>query len=62
MKKLTKSQKDRVLFGVCGGISKYLNIDSPLMRLLFIIGTIFSGTLLLWVYIILALVLKTDEE
>lgn len=58
---LKKSKTDKVLFGVCGGVSKLLGIDSPLIRLLFIIGTIFSGSLLLWIYLILAIVLRTDE-
>lgn len=62
MKKLKKSTNDKVLFGVCGGISKYLEIDSPIIRLGFILGTIFSGSLLLWIYLILAVVLLTDDQ
>jgi phage shock protein C len=58
---LYKSSNDRVLFGVCGGIANYLNIDSPFIRLGFIIGTIFTGSLLFWIYLILALVLKTEK-
>lgn len=59
---ITKSRKDKVLFGVCGGIAKYTNIDSPIIRLGFIFGTIFTGTILLWIYLILALVLRNDEK
>lgn len=57
-----KSKSDRVLFGVCGGIAKTFGIDSPLIRIAFIIGTIFTGSLLFWIYLVLALVLRTDEE
>lgn len=60
--KLTKSRTDRVLFGVCGGLSKYTGIDSILIRLGFVFGTIFSGSLLLWAYLILALVLRSSDE
>jgi len=44
--RLKKSYSDRVFFGVCGGIGKLTRIDSPLIRLAFIIGTRFSGSLL----------------
>ena len=33
MKKLYRSETDRVIFGVCGGIAEYLEIDSTLVRL-----------------------------
>lgn len=62
MNQLRKSKRDRVLFGVCGGLANYFNIDSPFLRLAFIIGTIFTGSLLFWIYLVLALVLKTAEE
>jgi phage shock protein PspC (stress-responsive transcriptional regulator) len=56
-----KSKNDRVLFGVCGGIAKTLGIDSPLIRIAFILGTIFTGSLLLWIYLLLGIVLPIDE-
>lgn len=60
MNKLTKS-KDRVLFGVCGGIAKWTNLDVFLVRILFVLGAIFSGSLVFWAYILLALVLPNEE-
>jgi phage shock protein C len=56
-----KSKNDRVLFGVCGGIAKTLGIDSPLIRIVFILGTIFTGSLLFWIYLLLGIVLPIDE-
>ena len=29
-KRLTKSRKERMLFGVCGGLGEYFGIDRPL--------------------------------
>lgn len=60
--KLSKSKTDRVFFGVCGGLSESTGIDSPLIRLGFILGTIFSGSILFWIYLILGLVLPTRDE
>lgn len=59
---LYKNKKDRIIFGVCGGIGKNLNINSLVVRLGFIVGTIFSGSLLFWIYLILAIILPIDEE
>ncbi|MGE4413321.1 MAG: PspC domain-containing protein, partial [Candidatus Caldatribacteriota bacterium] len=36
-KKLYRSKKDCVIAGVCGGIAEYFEIDSTLVRLLFIL-------------------------
>ncbi len=37
MNGLTRSLDDRILFGVCGGIAKQLNMSSLLVRILFIL-------------------------
>jgi phage shock protein C len=60
MSKLTKSTNNRMLFGVCGGLSKYSGIDASIIRLLFIVGTIFSGSLLFWIYLILGFILPQE--
>lgn len=61
MSKLTKSLSDRNLFGVCGGLSKYTGIDVSLIRILFVVGAICTGSIVLWVYLILALVLPNEK-
>lgn len=60
--KLTKSRSDRVLFGVCGGLANYLGVDSVLLRIGFILGAIFTGSLLLWVYVILGIILPNEKN
>lgn len=60
--KLTKSRSDRVLFGVCGGLGSYLGIDSVLVRIGFILGAIFTGSLLFWIYLILGIILPNDKS
>ena len=37
MKKLYKSDVDRKLCGVCGGIAEYLGIDSTIVRLIWLV-------------------------
>ena len=56
MKKLYKSDVDRKLCGVCGGIAEYFGIDSTIVRLIWVVLVVFFGTGIL-VYIIAALVI-----
>jgi phage shock protein C len=60
MSKLIKSNNNRILFGVCGGIAEYSGLDASLVRLLFILGTIFTGSLLFWLYLILGIILPKE--
>ena len=45
MKKLYRSQSNKVLAGVCGGLGEYFDIDPVVIRLLGVVLTIFSGLL-----------------
>ena len=41
MKYLYRSQDNRILAGVCGGIAEYFQIDATLVRVLFVAGSFF---------------------
>lgn len=60
MSKLSKDMKDNMFFGVCSGLAKYSGIDATVIRLGFIFGAIFTGSVLFWVYLILAIILPKD--
>ena len=57
MKKLTLSENNKKIAGVCGGIGEYFNIDPTIVRILWIAGIFLSlGTgvlayLLCWFFI-----------
>ncbi len=36
-KRLTKSLSDRKLFGICGGIAQYLDVDSTFIRVIYVV-------------------------
>lgn len=55
-KKLAKSRTDRKLCGVCGGLAEYLNLDSTVVRLIWLLLVFFAGTGIL-AYLIAALVM-----
>ena len=60
-KKLYKSVKDRKLTGVCGGIAEYFDIDSSIVRIVWLVLVLFAGTGLL-AYIICAIVLDDNPN
>ena len=42
-KKLYRSAHDKMFAGVCGGLAEYFNIDSSLLRLIWVLVVIFTG-------------------
>ena len=43
VKKLTRSKKNRMIAGVCGGLGEYSKIDPTLIRLLYAAFTVVTG-------------------
>ncbi len=54
-KKLQRSA-DKKIFGVCGGLGEYFDIDPTIVRLIFLVALIVFGTGFL-LYLVLALVM-----
>lgn len=42
-KRLYRSRTDRVLAGVCGGLARYMNVDSSIVRLVWAAVVVFTG-------------------
>ena len=61
MKKLYRSNTNRKLCGVCGGLAEHFDIDPTIMRLLVVILTLFGGGGLL-IYLICALVIPNNPN
>lgn len=62
-KKLTLSSTEKKISGVCGGIAEYMNIDPTLVRIAWIIITLFTigfGGVIL--YIALAFIMPKSDE
>jgi phage shock protein C len=59
-RRLYRSLRDRKVFGVCGGMGEYFEIDPTIIRLLFVFVTLYSFGFGLIAYIILTIV--TPEE
>ena len=42
MKKLYRSRKNRIIAGVCAGLAEYLQVDPTIVRLIYVVFTLFS--------------------
>ncbi len=43
MKKLYRSQTDKKIAGVCGGLAEYMNVDATIIRVIFLLLLIPGG-------------------
>jgi phage shock protein PspC (stress-responsive transcriptional regulator) len=59
--RLHRGATDRVVLGVCGGLAESLEVDPSLVRLAFVVGTLWGGLGLL-VYLILGIVLPVGAS
>lgn len=62
MKKLYRSNDNKVLFGICGGIGEYLDIDPVVVRVITIILTILSAGALVIAYIICLFIIPSKAK
>lgn len=60
-KRLRKSRKNKYIFGVCGGVAEYFEIDSSIVRILWVIS-IFIGGMGLAAYLVAAILMPKSEE
>jgi phage shock protein C len=62
-RRLTRSNRNKMIAGVCGGLAEYLNVDPTVMRVLYVLVSIlsvaFPGII---AYIILMFLMPPPEE
>jgi phage shock protein PspC (stress-responsive transcriptional regulator) len=58
-KRLTLSQTDKKVAGVCGGLAEYFDMDATVVRIIFVVSVLVFGFGLL-PYLILWLVLPSE--
>jgi len=62
-KKLYRSRTDRIIAGVCGGLSEYFNTNPNVIRLIFILLVFFQGLgVILYVILLILVPIKSGQE
>ena len=60
-RKLHRSQTQRMIAGVCGGLAEYFNLDATLMRVLFLLLAVFGGSGIV-IYIVMWIIVLTQAR
>ena len=60
-RKLYRSRNQRMLGGVCGGLAEYFNVDTTLIRVLFLVLAVFGGTGLV-IYVVMWLIVPDASK
>ncbi len=58
--RVKRSNTDKMLAGVCGGLGTYFNFDSTLIRLIFAFAAVFAGTGIL-AYIVMWIIIPKES-
>ena len=56
----TRSRDDKMIAGVCGGLARYFNIDTTIVRLRFVLAVLLGGASPL-IYLVLWLVMPEER-
>lgn len=60
-KRLMKSRTNKVIWGVCGGIGEYFNIDPTIIRLIWLAFIFFGGAGVL-LYFIAGIIMPMNQD
>ena len=60
--KLYRSEDNKMICGVCGGLAEYFHIDATLVRIVWAAVTLFSAGAGLILYIVAGVLMPSDQE
>ncbi len=61
-KKICRSEKNKIIGGVCGGIAEYLNTDPTIIRLAWILFTLISTGIGIILYGIALIIMPQNQK
>jgi len=61
-KRLYRSESDRKLAGICGGLGDYLSCDPTLVRVAWVVATFLSAGMTILAYLVLIFVIPKENE
>lgn len=60
MIRLYRSQRDKKLSGLCGGLAEVLNVDATLLRLVVVVTAVFSAGTVILLYVLASIVIPKE--
>ncbi|HOB90251.1 MAG TPA: PspC domain-containing protein [Candidatus Colwellbacteria bacterium] len=60
IRKIYRSRTDRIIFGVCGGLGEYFEVDPVIFRLLFVLFAFMASGIL--IYLISAIIIPLESK
>lgn len=61
-KRLYRSSRDRMIYGICGGLAEYFAIDPTLVRLLMVIALFVTGGTVGIAYLVARFIVPSDLD
>jgi phage shock protein C len=61
LRRLYRSQEHRIVFGICGGLGEYFNLDPVLIRIGWLLLSFFSGGAGFLIYLVLLFVIPEES-
>ena len=61
-RKLTRSRKDKIILGICGGLAEYMGKSSGLLRIVLIALTLLGVPYLIFIYLICYFLIPLEER
>lgn len=62
MKKLYRSETDKKIFGVLGGIARYFEIDATVLRVIYVLLSFFVLGCPVIIYLVAALIIPKEPQ
>ncbi|HEX5395115.1 MAG TPA: PspC domain-containing protein [Candidatus Saccharimonadales bacterium] len=63
MKRLYRSEKDRMISGICGGIGEYYDTDPTIIRVLWVLVAVLTVFFPMFIaYLVLAIIIPSESE
>ena len=61
MNRLYRSKKERMLGGVCGGLGEFLDVDPTVIRLVWVVVTVFSMGIGIFAYLLAWIIIPEED-
>ena len=61
-RKLTRSRENRMIYGVCGGLGEYLNVDPTIVRIIWIFFSLAGCGTGLLVYLVASVIIPEKMD